>query len=203
MSDLGGVLIIAPHPDDEVYGCSSFLERDTTVLYCTSLHPAFTRETLLTEIRALKTMSGIEQVIYTLPTNALPDSMPALIDSIERQLSWQRPDTLLVPAPSYNQDHRAVFDAALTAARPHDANWYVPRILTYEQPETFGTMRKPDAFRPTHFRPLDVRRKHRHYNVYASQVRGHRSFRHILAIAVVRGMQSNMEYAEAFEVLRS
>jgi hypothetical protein len=40
------------------------------------------------------------------------------------------------------------------------------------------------------------------YHIYASQVRRHRSDEHLMAIARIRGMQADVDDAEAFEVLR-
>jgi len=198
------VLIIAPHPDDEVYGCTTFLVPGTAVLYCTSDHPDFPQHVLAEEMSAVASKTRIAKEVHRLPTNGLSDQVPAtvLIGLFESTIAALRPDVLLLPAPSYNQDHRAVTEAALTAARPHDRNHFVPRVLLFEQPETFGTLRKPDPFRPTYFRRLDIERKRELYEAYATQVRGHRSFEHVRAIAAVRGMQANMDYAEAFEVLR-
>ena len=72
----------------------------------------------------------------------------------------------------------------------------------YEQPETFGTLRKVEPFRALYYRPLDMEFKIEAVKKYQSQIRGHRSEEHIRTIARVRGMQSNMEYAEAFEIVR-
>lgn len=198
-------LILSPHLDDEVLGCASFLNSGSAILYGTVTHPDFPqvadeRDRLLKQIGV---MARTIVVALTSGTNYL-DTVPQalLIHECERALKSYRADTVLVPSPSYNQDHRALYDAMLTACRPHDKNHFVKRVLAYEEPETFGALRKPDAFKPTYFRTLDIERKLALYHVYASQVRGHRSDAHIRAIAAVRGMQANLEYAEAFEVLR-
>jgi len=199
-------LIVAPHSDDEVYGCTSFLtdpNLDKTVLYITAKHPDVPSDQLMAERLRVGDLTGASQIVWDFPTNGLSEVPQAkLIHAIESELEVTRPEFLLLPAPSYNQDHRAVTDAALTAARPHDLNWFVPKILLYEQPETFGTLRKPDPFRPTYFRALDINQKAALYEAYSTQIRGHRSFNHICTIAELRGMQSNQRYAEAFEVLR-
>jgi len=198
-------LIIAPHLDDEVYGCTTFLEAGTGVFYCTKAHPDFPKGEPLQEAMALKESLSIDAIWgpRTWRANHLCDVPQAeLIEHFERMVDGLKPETLLLPAPSYNQDHRAVLDAALAAVRPHDANWFVKRVLLYEQPETFGTLRKPPPFNPTYFRPLDIGLKRKLYTVYGSQIREHRSFARIRAIAEVRGMQANMAHAEAFEVLR-
>ncbi len=199
------VLIVSPHLDDEVYGCTTFLKDGAAVLYCTKAHPGFPRGEPVQESKTL--CEDLSLDVYWGPsswtTNHLDDlPLASIIDYFERVINGLKPDTLLVPAPSYNQDHRAVLDAALTAVRPHDENHFVKRVLLYEQPETFGTLRRPIPFIPTYFRPLDIEFKEKLYTVYGSQIRGHRTFDQIEAIARVRGMQANVTYAEAFEVLR-
>ena len=49
---------------------------------------------------------------------------------------------------------------------------------------------------------IDIAKKISLYEEMNSQVRGHRSTKHVKTIAELRGMQSNHEYAEAFEILR-
>lgn len=198
------ILIVSPHLDDEVLGCASwFSEPDVAVLYTTKTHPqagaqVYEENTKLCEkvelARYWTDFDNINQLDIR--------GQAALINEIEKIINVLCPSVILLPAPSYNQDHRACYDAGLTACRPHDHNWFVPVVLIYEEPETLGTMRRPDAFRPQYFRPLNVEYKLECYHIYASQVRDHRSDQHIRALAQVRGMQSNLDYAEAFEVAR-
>lgn len=195
-------LIACPHPDDEVLGCASFLDAQPIVLYITANHPQY--KEILGERERLIRETELQPAYWdSVATNRLDAEGAAhLINVCENALNRWKPDLVLVPSPSYNQDHRAVYDAMLTACRPHDRNWWPKRVLAYEEPETFGSLRQPPAFRPTYFRHLDIERKLALYRIYASQVRGHRSEDDLRAIAHVRGMQSGMENAEAFEVLR-
>lgn len=203
------VMIIAPHPDDEVYGCSTFLnriEQELIVVYVTALHPLFPDGENLEEARTVAETVNFKPIMMNPhhdQTNVLDRlGQAGLIDEFEKAINTYRPDIVLIPSPSYNQDHRAVYDAALTAMRPHDRNHFVKRILLYEEPDTFGTLRKPNAFSPNYYRRLDFEKKLKIMQIYQTQMRGHRTAAHVGAIAMVRGMQANMDYAEAFEVLR-
>jgi len=201
------VLIVSPHMDDEVLGCSSWLqllENEVFVVYSTRTHPLYPcvaeendklfRELLLDANRRWLNCEQINRLDLL--------GQEKLVTEHEKVIEEVKPDLLLVPCSSYNQDHRAVFDATLTACRPHDRNFFVKKILSYEQPETWGTLRSTDFFNANYFRRLDMEFKLSCYRVYASQIRGHRSEEHLQAIAKFRGMQCGMEFAEAFEVLR-
>ena len=209
------ILIASPHLDDEVLGCASYLgasppgelTEPVAVLYACTTHPEFARE-IGAEHRefVLALRDEISFRAYYIKSGAINhlDVYPqaSLIRECERVVNEVKPTTVVVPSPSYNQDHLDIYDAMLTACRPHDRNWFVKRVLAYEEPETAGALRKPDAFRPTYFRELDMERKIALYRIYASQVREHRSVEHLIAMATVRGMQAGVPRAEAFEVLR-
>lgn len=197
------ILIVSPHMDDEVLGCSSWLDKDAHVFYTTRNHPdqgnlvAEENAKLQLEVGFSVSWSKFDRI------NELDQvGQISIISEIESLLDRIQPDVLLLPAPSYNQDHRACYEAGLTAARPHYHNWFVPGVLIYEEPETLGAMRKPDAFRPQYFRDVDIERKLHLYEIYKSQVKSHRSKKHIVALAEIRGAVSNKEFAEAFEVAR-
>lgn len=195
------ILIISPHMDDEVYGCSSFLADDVTVLYMTSVHPLFPDGENKKENGKLIEKLKFRSLYFDFPTNQLDTiKQLELIATLEKVINQIKPELILLPFPSYNQDHRAVYEATMTATRRHDKNHFVKRILLYEQPETWDSFRKD--FNPTYFKPVNISFKQSLFHVYKSQIRGHRSMEHIKAIAKVRGMQANMEYAEAFEVVR-
>jgi LmbE family N-acetylglucosaminyl deacetylase len=195
-------LILAPHMDDECLGCSSFLVEGCSVLYTTQTHPL--NPEVFEENQKLQRLVGFKA--YWTQFDRINEldlvGQRTLIAAFEAALEVIKPHTVLVPAPSYNQDHRASYEGMLTACRPHDLNWFVKRILVYEEPETLGSMRRDLDFRPTFFMPCDIERKIRLYSTYASQVRGHRTPDQIQALAAVRGIQSNLLYAEAFEVAR-
>jgi N-acetylglucosamine malate deacetylase 1 len=108
---------------------------------------------------------------------------------------------VLIPQPSYNQDHRAVHDAAITALRPHDRNPFVREVLVFEQPDSI-LWRHGNETEPNYFRRISVEDKLHSYSLYASQVRGHRSPELIAAMACLRGSQSGLKQAEGFTVKR-
>src|SRR5262249_26012827 len=101
---------------------------------------------------------------------------------------------------SYNQDHRTVNQACFTALRQHDRNFFVPRVLIYEEPDCF--LWEVEPFRPNYFLPVDIDRKLAGYALHASQVREHRSPDVLRSMAALRGAQSHLPFAEAFHILR-
>ncbi|HAT66547.1 MAG TPA: hypothetical protein DCS66_18465, partial [Flavobacteriaceae bacterium] len=98
--------------------------------------------------------------------------------------------------------HRAVYEACLTALRPHDINFFVKKVLIYEQPHVVFWNHNYKTFNPNHFVKIDIDKKLHLYSLIETQVRSFRSADHIKAIARVRGGQSGCDHAEAFEIIR-
>ena len=107
---------------------------------------------------------------------------------------------LYIPYPSYNQDHREIYDAAMIALRPHDRNFFVKRVLVYEGMGSFQWYQQ--AYEINAFVKIDVDKKIKGYNLHASQVRGHRSTDHLRALAKLRGSQVGVDYAEGYMIKR-
>ena len=112
---------------------------------------------------------------------------------------------MYIPYPSYNQDHRVVYEASLVALRPHDRNFFVKKVFTYEQPHVFlwdNSHQINGCFKPNYYKPIDIKRKIKAYELMETQVRTFRSSKMLESMAQLRGSQSNLEYAEAFQILR-
>jgi len=201
-------LIIAPHIDDEVLGCFSSIDSNTFILYCGMDESKIKfdwvkqrpdSDTRLNELRAVQ-----EEMLfsYEILNNEVNNYViQNLIPEFERVINQVRPDELYIPVPSYNQDHRVVYEAALTALRPHDVNFFVKRVLVYEQIQDLWN-HNYHSFNPTFFRTLDIDKKIKMYNLMQSQVRAFRNNNMLQTLAELRGIQANIKYAEAFEVLR-
>lgn len=200
-------LIISPHLDDEVLGCASFLQErnpETLIFYSTSKHAFVESQVLKKENEHLIEFLGCKSKFMSFDNLNKLDSIPLvqLVNEFEKLLFEEKPQTVILTHPSYNQDHRAIYEAILTALRPHDKIPFIKRVLLYEEPETFGTLRKNESFKPTYFRTLDIDFKLKAIQIYESQMRAYRSLEQVKTIAKLRGMQANMEYAEAFEIVR-
>ncbi|MBX2880198.1 MAG: PIG-L family deacetylase, partial [Granulosicoccus sp.] len=112
-------LIFSPHIDDEVLGCFSFLKPGTHVLFAgVESRPDIPRQTRLSELENSSNALGFSYQILDNTVNHYVAN--ELIQAFEESIVTLRPRTVLLPIPSYNQDHRAVYDAALVATRPHD-----------------------------------------------------------------------------------
>ena len=195
-------LIIAPHVDDDVIGCGGILGPDCMVFYCgvDDFHVVSRADRLEEAKKAQNLGKYITELPHpSFPVNHYQEHLTELIQHFENQIFVWQPDEVLFPWPSYNQDHQAVYKAAMVATRPHDQNHFVKRVLLYEEPDC---MYHAEQFRPDVYREIDIIRKLELYNLMASQVRGHRSPEHIKALAQVRGAASNYAFAEAFQVVR-
>ena len=124
-----------------------------------------------------------------------------LIPQFEYIINKIKPAEIYIPVPSYNQDHRIVYEAALTALRPHDVNFFVKKVFVYEQIQDLWN-HNYHPFNPTYFRVVDIEQKIESYHLLKSQVRSFRSADMLRNLAALRGIQSNTNYAEGFEILR-
>ncbi len=193
------ILVLAPHVDDEVLGCFSFLGTDTHVVYG-GIEDRPSVEVRMAERDESAAALGfshetLEQAVNHYDANEL-------IGLFERCIATKTPHTVLFPVASYNQDHRAFHDAAVIATRPHDSNHRVDRVLLYEQPHSFLWPRTSPNQEPNLFVPIDVDEKLTAYRRYRSQVRGHRSEEVVRALAVLRGASIGEPAAEAFYIKR-
>lgn len=201
-------LIISPHLDDEVLGSFAFLGNDSFVLYCgideSKIKGEWVKDRPSRQQRVFE-MNNISNTLnfkyHILENKVNFYVLQDLISQFEKHINIIKPDIVLIPNPSYNQDHRAVYEAMLTALRPHDINFFVKKVLIYEQIQDLWNQNY-HKFNANFFKRIDVNEKTKAYEMYKSQVRSFRSSDMIIALARLRGAQSNEEYSEAFEVLR-
>jgi LmbE family N-acetylglucosaminyl deacetylase len=135
-----------------------------------------------------------------------------LVDLIERKgrLASQKssPTMIVLPAPSYNQDHEAVYRAGITACRPHHAQMksFQSVVLVADAPQLgWGT---PRPFKPNLYVDITgmaLERKIKAYECHRSQLRPSPSSASVDAVRILaqtRGQEIAVDAAEAFETLR-
>jgi len=201
-------LIISPHIDDEVLGCGGILDSDTFIAECGVDEnrdiPGWgkiTRSDRIAEIEKVCKLSGAKYVCLDNIVNQY--NLYKLIGEIETIIDNQNPIEIYLPHPSYNQDHRVVYEAALTALRPHDVNYFVKRVFVYEQPHVLMWDWNYSKFVPQYFMEIDIEMKLKLYTeCIPSQVREFRNPEMLKSMAYLRGKQSGYEYAEAYQILR-
>ena len=197
-------LIIAPHVDDDVLGCGGIMDSDSFVIYC-GLDESGIPDRPDTDIRLdeINKVIGITNHKFEILNNLVNRyNEYDLINDFERVINNYKPKEVYLPHPSYNQDHRAVYNAALVALRPHDRNHFVNKVLIYEQPHMFFWDNGGIDFKANYFVPINIEKKIKVYKYMESQVRSFRDPKHVKSMAKLRGGQSNCDYAEAFQVLR-
>jgi LmbE family N-acetylglucosaminyl deacetylase len=194
-------LVVSPHADDEVLGCSAVLGPDCHVLYVgvDDFHRVSRREREL-EVSRVADFFGFSWEAGDLPVNRYDQRARDVIRLLEAVINERQPHTVFLPVPSYNQDHRVVHQSGLVAVRHHDSNHFAGRVLLYEGPDNF--LLPIYQFTPNCFVRLDLARKLAANDLHASQRRGHRSPEILSAMATYRGLQAAEPAAEAYEILR-
>ncbi len=221
------VLVVAAHPDDEILGCGGTLAKalsknaEVMVMFLgegvsarfpiseyDSIEFAKQTQTRIKSAKRSLDYLGINRVVFGERLCTQFDTYPllSLVKEIELQIDKFRPNILLTHNPSeVNIDHRITYEAVEVACRPNRE--YTPNeIYTFEIPcsgsWTFETTFKPNIF-------VDIKEfwdiKLKAWSFYSSEERPFpfpRSKIGILTIAQYRGLSCNLEYVEAFKVVR-
>ena len=212
------ILVIAPHPDDEVLGCGGTIAKhsengdDVYLIIATKAYtPDWTEEFIKNrekEIKESNKILGIKKTYFlNYPTVKL-DTIPQkeLNDSIVKIVNKIKPDIAYIPFKGdLNKDHRLLFEASLVALRP--INHKVKKILSYEILSETEWGQEIEVFKPNVY--VDItktfNKKIEAMKAYKSELREFphpRSLKAIEALAIKRGSEIGVKYAESFYLIR-
>lgn len=206
------VLIVAPHPDDEVIGCGgtiSKLNKEGGEGYLCILTkgyaPEWTEEFLKNrpeEIKRANEILGIKKTYFLDFPTAKLDTVPQkeLNDSILKVLKDLLPEIIYFPNPNdLSKDHRIAAEAVLLAARPGNLS-SIKRIFTYETPST-------KIFNPNFYENIEgeIETKTKAMEAYQSELKEFphaRSAESLKILAQKRGIECGLKFAEGFKLFR-
>lgn len=216
------ILIIAPHPDDEVLGCGGIIKRyvteghDVYVSIVTRGSPKRYSDKRITMGReqALKAHSllGVKETFfYDFPASELDlTSRADIADALCALITKLRIEIIYIPhRGDINNDHAVVFNAAMVAARPIK-DCPVKSIYVYETLSSteWASTYVNDAFIPDRF--IDIEQyfqfKLEAMSCYSGQLKLYpnpRSLESIEALAKYRGSAIGLKRAEAFMTVRT
>lgn len=215
------VLVIAPHPDDEVLGCGGVIAKRAAAgddvwvcIVSEGSEPLYSKEFVDVERKemwAAHRRLGVSHLIMLgLPTARL-DEIPQhkINDMLADIVDAVHPDEVFIPHHGdMHKDHQIVADAAMVALRPNKKH-KVPRILAYEtMSETdWNIPNTQNAFIPNVFEDISgfVSSKISAMEAYDSQLQRYpaaRSVEALQGLALHRGVTVGVKYAEAFMLIR-
>lgn len=215
------VLVIAPHPDDEVLGCGGTLAKhaktgdDVYLCIATRAYTPDWSEKFIKnrekEVSKVNKILGIKKTHFLdFPTVKL-DTIPQkeLNDAISKVVNKVGPDTVYIPhRGDVNKDHRIVFEMTMVALRPKPSST-AKRVLSYETlSETeWAVPSKEDAFIPNVYVDISdtLKTKLSAMSAYKSELKDYphpRSIGGISALAKKRGTEVGLKAAEAFMLMR-
>ncbi|NLA47838.1 MAG: PIG-L family deacetylase [Bacteroidales bacterium] len=215
------ILIVAPHPDDEVLGCGGTIKKlslrnnEIFILIMSRGKKGLYSDDQILNVRrealAAHKLLGVKNTRFLdFPAPELDlISVSELSGAIYSQIQEIKPQILYLPhRGDIHKDHQVIFDAGLVAARPIGDN-SIREILTYETlSETEWAPPYPnDVFIPDTFVNIEdtFESKLEAMGCFKSQLRefpNPRSLKSIEALANFRGSTVGITHAEAFKTIR-
>jgi LmbE family N-acetylglucosaminyl deacetylase len=215
------ILVISPHMDDEVLGMGGTIARHVSegddVYICFIAHRVYEHKydaeknqfEVECALKAKQVLGYKEAEFFNLSDERLDACIQDILIPLEEYVKKVDPEIVYVcHRGDNNQDHRAVFEAAIVALRS-SANRRIKRMLCYEVPSS--TEQSPPfkeyAFLPNFYVNIEdhLRTKIEALRCYTTERRPFphpRSERSIEALAMKRGVEASFKAAEAFVVLR-
>jgi len=220
------ILVIMPHPDDETFACGGTIARakangaSVYVMimsagdlnhYHKGMHQV-SGQTRAKELERAMACLAVDchTVVYLDTDRHLRlDALPRrdLIAQIEREselaIDKVQPDIVVLPAPSYNQDHEATFHAGFAACRPHlpSEKPFVPVVLAADSPQLGWSVAPPHLSVYVDISGCYLSKKLEAHSCHKSQLRPpphHASLENVERLARLRGSEVAVEAAEAF-----
>lgn len=214
------MLVIAPHPDDEVLGCGGtiikYVKQGHQVFVCfvtKAYTPDWSKDFLekrKVEIEKSSKILGLERKYFLDYPTAKLDTIPQkeLIASINKVISDCQPQVLYIPHKGdLHKDHKLVFEASLVASRFFSNNG-IKKILSYETlSETESNGQAEDFFMPNVYEGISkfFGQKLKAISSYSSELKKMphpRSLAAVEALARKRGFDCGAELAESFMLIK-
>lgn len=215
------ILIIAPHPDDEIIGVGGTIAKkaaeghDVYVCIITKgCEPLFHKDYVeqgRSECRKADAFLGVRETIFLDFPAVMLEKVPRykLNNGILNLIQKIKPDDVYIPHRGDLQiDHKMVVDAAMVALRPKYEH-KVKRIYTYETLSETGwdIPNTTNEFIPTVYENISktLEKKIAAMNIFQSQLAAFpaaRSIEAIEALAKYRGAIVSVNAAEAFSLIR-
>ena len=202
------VLVIAPHADDEVLGVGGTIQKyieknyEVNVVICCKREIDNSVDHInCLEILKVKNIFHLEMVDERL--NEYKNELLKKLEVLYKQI---KPNIIYIPNQyDLNQDHKTVFDVCdvvLRRYQPHQPN----KIFSYEIPssttQSFRNNFKINWYENLTKKQIDIKIKA--FNEYKNETREYPNPRNnegITLYAKFRGMESNSNYAEAFNLI--
>ena len=217
------VLVIIAHSDDESFGCGGLIKKlavkknKVGIISFTNGVGSRNKYNLKDiderknhSIKASKILGFKWLAQYDYPDNQLDKiSILEIVKLIELHKKKFLPDIVITHNfYDLNIDHRIIAEATLTAFRP-EPNSKLKEILTFETPSStdFRILKRAKNFIPNYYVNIEkyLNFKIKAIKAYKKEVKKNphsRSINGIKNLSKIRGHQSGMKYAEAFEIIR-
>lgn len=215
------VLVIAPHPDDEIIGVGGTIAKRANVgdevyvcIVTKGVAPLFPEEQVKkvqAECREADAMLGVKETIFLDFPAVMLETVPRyeFNGKIAEVVQRINPDEVYIPHRGDMQiDHQMVVDAAMVAVRPRGKK-YPKRVYAYETLSETGwnIPNTVNEFIPTVYEDITdtFEIKMKSMDVFQSQLApfpAARSIGAIEALAKFRGATVSVETAEAFSLIR-
>lgn len=200
------VLVIAPHMDDETLGCGGIIALANNPMVVFAVE---SRDAGIEVADVAKALGFRYEVLYDKAFEARLLSLDRreLVGRLEEILHAERPSKVFIPSPSYHQDHVVTFEAALAATRPMSRMGYTAKfVAAYEYPGS-AWRRDGGEERLNYYVNIEhaIGAKLHAIDTYNDSQRGRALVSRDIAEswARLRGSFVGVEYAEAFQILRS
>ncbi len=216
------VLIIVAHSDDESFGCGGFIKKlslNNNIKAISFTNGVSSRsnqkireikEREKSSIDASKILGFTWMEQYNFEDNRLDKaSLLEIIKLIEKNKKKFKPHIVLTHNFSdLNIDHRKIAEATLTAFRPEPKE-KLEQFLTFEVPSStdYRVLRNKKNFIPNYFVNIEkfIKTKIKAIKCYKKEIKPYphsRSINGVINLSKIRGNQSGLKYAEAFEIIR-
>jgi N-acetylglucosamine malate deacetylase 1 len=197
-------LIIAPHADDEVLGCGGLLAKfHATVVICSDKSDG-----RMDEFAAARgILGGFDTYGPMFKAGELTANARGLVTWLDGLVRNLKPTELYLPTPGMHQDHIAVYEAGMRAARKSYTSdaWFVPNVYLYEVP-SYGTDLYNIPYTWNKYLKLDEQQmslKEEAIRAYGSQSNGTFDPAKLARDhAEFIGAQVNVKFAERYAVVR-
>ena len=216
------VLIVSAHPDDEILGAGGSLIRhrengdEIAWLIVTYIDEGLG----FSKITVQKRQEEIERVANQLKMEVFKLDYPTMqlssrdllemVPKISQIFKEFKPENIYIMNRSdAHSDHRVVFDAVMACTKSFRYP-FIREVMMYEclSETEFAAALPEKAFQPNCYVDISeqMEEKLELMRIYTSELGEHpfpRSERNIKALATFRGATCGVEYAEAFQILKS